>query len=133
MTRTFGDHDVALVDEQRAAGERVGWELVAVRETPRGALDVGIGASDFPEFRDLEDRGFGTDLKTPAFDEIREHVDELDVEIGPGDTVAVIYYDLENWSSDVEFVGRFRRSLLQQRLDALQSVSLFDRLRALLG
>lgn len=73
---------------------------------------VAEGVDEAPEFRKTVDsepptlsglkaRGWGTDLQTPAWDDVRERLDPADYELGT--YVATIHYDLDDWSYRVEY------------------------------
>lgn len=57
--------------------------------------------SEPPSIRDVGDRGWGTDLKTPAWEEVRDRLDPHDY--ADGTRVATIHYDLDAWTVDVEY------------------------------
>lgn len=83
--------------------DATGYEIVTVRENSRGENDIGISLhSEPPEIRGTQDYGFGTDLRTPAANEIRETLD-LE-EYDGGERIARIRYDLDAWTYDVEYL-----------------------------
>lgn len=83
--------------------DATGYEIVTVRENSRGENDIGISLhSEPPEIRGTQDYGFGTDLRTPAANEIRERLD-LEEHDG-GERIARIRYDLDAWTYDVEYL-----------------------------
>lgn len=81
-----------------------GVEEVVVRR----AGDLGVSPdSEPPLIRDVGDYGWGTDLKTPAWEQVREQIDPAD---HPAKThVATIHYDLDAWEFVVEFLVEVER------------------------
>ncbi|MDS0478675.1 hypothetical protein [Natrinema sp. 1APR25-10V2] len=76
-----------------------GYEEVVVRRVG----DLGYtNDSEPPGIRGLGDHGWGTDLKTPAWDEVRKKIDPGDYE--PKTHVATIHYDLDAWEYTIEYL-----------------------------
>lgn len=88
--------------------EAAGHHKVVIRENSRGERDLGYTTgSDPPTSRSPADYGWGTELKTPAFDDVRDVVDLEAHE--PGTHVATIHYDLDAWEYTVEFLVETNR------------------------
>lgn len=99
--------------------EATGYTEVVVAEGVDGSPEFRKTIdSEPPEIRDVGDYGWGTDLKTPAWDDVRDRLDPDDGELGMH--VATIHYDLDAWEYRVEY-----------HVDA--SVGVLDCVRALLG
>ncbi|WP_339105907.1 hypothetical protein [Haloterrigena salinisoli] len=80
------------------SNDGTGFEKVVVRR----AGDLGVDTDpEPPEIRGPGDSGSGSDLQTPAFNEIRERVD-LD-EHDAKTHVATIWYDPDTWEYTVEY------------------------------
>lgn len=78
--------------------DATGFEEIVVRR----AGDLGSSTdSEPPTIRDTGDHGWGSDLKTPAWDEIREKVDPDNHE--PKTHVATVRYDLDAWEYTIEY------------------------------
>lgn len=81
-----------------------GYHEVVVRD----AGDLGYtNDSEPPGIRGTKDHGWGTDLKTPAWSEIRDRLEDrgLDVEeLEAGTHVATIRYDLDAWTYEIEWI-----------------------------
>lgn len=81
-----------------------GFEEVVVRR----AGDLGVDSeSERPTIRGPGDRGWGNDLKTPAWDEVRTMINPTEYE--PKTHVATIHYDLDAWEYTVEFFVKVDR------------------------
>ena len=79
--------------------DKTGYEKIVVRE----AGDLGSSTdSEPPGIRDEGDHGWGTDLKTPAWDAVREKIDPEDYE--PKTHVATIHYNLDEWDFVIEYL-----------------------------
>ncbi|PGF13810.1 hypothetical protein CP556_25110 [Natrinema sp. CBA1119] len=75
-----------------------GFEEVVVRR----AGDLGVDSeSEPPTIRGPGDHGWGDDLKTPAWNEVREKIDPADYDAKTH--VATIHYDLDAWEFTIEF------------------------------
>ena len=69
----------------------------------RSAGDLAISTdSEPPDTRDEDDRDWGGDLKTPAWDAMRENINPSDYE--PNTHVATIHYDLDEWDFVIEYL-----------------------------
>ena len=69
----------------------------------RSAGDLAISTdSEPPDTRDEDDRDWGGDLKTPAWDAMRENINPSDYESNTH--VATIHYDLDEWDFVIEYL-----------------------------
>jgi len=75
------------------------YEKIVVREA--GDLDSSTD-SEPPDTRGEGDRDQGVDLKTLAWDAVRENINPSDYE--PQTHVATIHYDLEEWDFVIEYL-----------------------------
>ena len=83
-----------------------GFEEVTVRR----AGDLGRSHdSDLPTTRGPRDYGWGTDLKSPAWDEVKAKIDPADYD--PKMHVATIHYDLDAWEYTIEYHVDVERDL----------------------
>jgi len=82
--------------------DATGYQEVVVAEGVDGAPEFRKTVdSEPPSIRDVGDWGWGTDLQTPAWDDVRERLDPTDYELGAH--VATIHYDLDDWGYRVEY------------------------------
>lgn len=83
--------------------EAVGYERVRVRR----AGDLGVDPdSQTPEARGLKYHGWGTDLKAPAWDEVRDRLADRGVDVAklaPKTHVATIEYNLYDWTYSIRW------------------------------
>lgn len=81
---------------------RAGFYAIYVRDGLNGHdLGWSVEESDPPESDGrLADHGGGSDLKSPAFDAIRDRIEVEEIE--PGTRVGTIWIDLDAWSWSVE-------------------------------
>jgi len=82
--------------------EATGFEDIVVAEGVDGSPEFRTTVeSEPPTLSGLKARGWGTDLKTPAWDDVRDRLDPTDFELGA--RVATIHYDLDAWEYRVEY------------------------------
>ena len=80
------------------------YEKIVVRETD----DLGSSTdSEPPDTRDEGDHDRGVDLKTPAWEAVRENINPSDYE--PQTHVATIHYDLDKWDFVIEYLVEVSR------------------------
>jgi len=97
-----------------------GYQEVVVAEGVDGSPEFRKTVeSEPPTLSGLKARGWGTDLQTPAWDDVRERLDPTDYELGTH--VATIHYDLNVWEYRVDYhvrrgiLGRVRAAIGRNR------------------
>jgi len=84
--------------------DATGFEEIVVRRA--GDL-CSTTDSEPPGIRGPQDHGWGTDLKTPAWDDVRENVDPAEYEAKTH--VATVHYDLDAWEYTIEYLVEIDR------------------------
>ena len=82
--------------------EATGYQEIVVAEGVDGSPEFRKTTdSEPPTLSGLKSRGWGTDLQTPAWNDVRDRLDADDFELGTH--VATIHYDLDAWEYRVEY------------------------------
>lgn len=97
--------------------EATGYQEVVVAEGVDGAPEFRKTVdSEPPTLSGLKARGWGTDLQTPAWDDVRDRLDPADYELGTH--VATIHYDLDAWEYRVHY--HVDRTVLEHARDLIR-------------
>lgn len=82
--------------------EATGYTEVVVAEGVDGSPEFRKTVeSEPPGIRDVGDYGWGNDLKTPAWEEVRDRLNPADFEVGT--QVATIHYNLDAWEYHIQY------------------------------